>query len=241
MNARALFEAGQLDEAIESLGAELRKDPTDVRRRTFLFELLCFAGQFDRAEKHLEVIARGSREAELGAWLYRSALHAERTRQERFPAGASPREGDTPSAVGGTLNGQPFSSITDADPRVGARLEVFAAGQYVWIPFEHVASVQMPAPKQLRDLLWAPAVVQVGPGFEGVEFGEVLLPVLSPLSWQDPGAAVRLGRTTEVRELEDGTEVLVGQKVLLVDDEPIPLLEVRTLKIGSPAEPQNRN
>lgn len=52
MQARTLYEAGQLEEAIAALGADLRGDPTDLRRRTFLFELLCFAGEYDRAEKH---------------------------------------------------------------------------------------------------------------------------------------------------------------------------------------------
>ena len=84
MSVSALFQAGRLSDTIQALGTGLRNDPTDVRQRTFLFELLCFAGEYDRAEKHLDLIAGGSREAELGAWLYRTALHAERIRQEMF-------------------------------------------------------------------------------------------------------------------------------------------------------------
>ncbi|MEW5931176.1 MAG: type VI secretion system accessory protein TagJ [Gemmatimonadota bacterium] len=230
MRARALFEAGRLDEAVESLGAELRDAPTDVRRRTFLFELLCFAGAYDRAEKHLEVLARGSRDAELGAWLLRSALHAERVRQAAFAAGPLP-----PAAPGrpvsGTLNGTPFASLEDADPRIGPRLEVFAAGQYTWLPLEHVASVRVAAPGLLRDLLWAPAVVRTGPGFRGTELGEVLLPALAPLSWRSPDGEVRLGRVTDWEELPEGGMVPVGQKLLLVDGEPFPILELRELEI----------
>ena len=40
MNSRQLFDAGKLNAAIEALGAELRDNPTDAQRRTFLFELL---------------------------------------------------------------------------------------------------------------------------------------------------------------------------------------------------------
>jgi len=41
-----------------ALLAELRDNPTDARRRTFLFELLCFAGEYERADKQLEVLAQ---------------------------------------------------------------------------------------------------------------------------------------------------------------------------------------
>ena len=235
MKARALFQAGRLDEAIEALGVELRDNPADVQRRTFLFELLCFAGKFDRAEKQLDVLAKGGSQAALGALLYRTALHAERTRQEMFAIGELPTTGGPPPRpVSGTLNGTPFSSLTDADPRVGARLEVFAAGQYTWLPLEQLASIEMEQPKQLRDLMWAPVVVKPGEDFSALDIGEIMLPVLAPLSWQHPDGAVRLGRVTEWRELRDGAEAPVGQKLLLVDGEEFPILEVRRLEITPP-------
>lgn len=227
--ARALLDEGRLDEAVEALGAELRDDPGDARARTFLFELLCFAGQYDRAEKQLDVVAQASREAELGAWLYRSALHAERTRQSLFAAGRPPAAEGAP-LVAGTLNGRPFASLTDADPRLGARLEVFAAGQYTWIPFAQLASVRMEAPVRLRDLLWTPGRVQAAASFRGAELGEVLLPALCPLSWSHGDGEVRLGRVTDWEEAPGGEPVPVGQKLLLADGEPVPFLEVRTLE-----------
>src|SRR5512145_989220 len=87
-------------------------------------------------------------------------------------------------ALAGTLNGSPFHTVRDADPRIGPRLEVFAAGQYMWLPFEHIASIRMEGPKRLRDLMWAPAIVRTGPSFRGLELGEILIPVLTPLAWQ---------------------------------------------------------
>ncbi len=233
MTARDLFEAGKLDEAIESLGAELRKDPTDAQRRVFLFELLSFVGDYERAEKQLDIAGQGGREASQGALLYRSALHAERNRQEMFEAQQFPVGGTVPRTVSGTMNGKAFREFTDADPRLGARLEVFAAGQYLWIPLEHVASVEMSPPKRLRDLLWTPAIVQTGPGFSGLELGQVLIPAISPLSWQYEETDVRLGRVTEWVALDDNNEVPVGQKLFLVDGEEIPILELRTLEISA--------
>jgi type VI secretion system protein ImpE len=229
MQARQLFQSGRLDEAIEALGAEVRDNPTDAQRRAFLFELLCFAGQFDRAEKQLSVLGRGGPNAEMGALLYHAALHAERLRAEMFQKQSFPIT--SARVVGGTINGQPFTSITDADPRIGARLEVFAAGQYMWLPFEHLERLQVQAPTKLRDLLWAPAIVRPAETFTGLELGEALLPVIAPLTWQQADPAVRLGRVTEWRELEDGEQAPVGQKMLLVDDEEFPILELRELEI----------
>lgn len=231
MPATQLFKSGQLDEAIEALGAEVRDHPTDAQRRAFLFELLCFAGKFDRAEKQLGVLARGGKNAELGALLYHAALHAESIRQDMFGKSEFPRTPARP--VGGTLNGKPFTSITDADPRIGPRLEVFAGGQYMWLPFEQLQSVRMEPPTRLRDLLWAPAVVRPGASFKGMEMGEALLPVIAPLTWQEDDGALRLGRTTEWREAVTGEEVPVGQKLLLVDGEEFPILEIRELEIAS--------
>jgi len=231
VSADELLRAGKLEEAIDVLGVGLRSNPADAQRRTFLFELLCFAGAHDRAEKQLDVLAGASREADMGALVYRAALHSERTRQEMFVKGEYPRGSAAPGPVSGTLNGRRFQTLLDADPRIGARLEVFAAGRYLWLPFEHIASVRMAPPKRLRDLLWTPAVVRTGSAFRGLELGEVLLPVLAPLSWQHSDDVVRLGRVTEWVELEDSTPVPRGQKLLLVDGEEFPILELRELDI----------
>jgi type VI secretion system protein ImpE len=230
MHARELFQAGRLDEAIESLGVELRRDPTDAQRRAFLFELLAFAGNHDRAARQLDVLGATNAQAGIGALTYKAALQADRLRTEMFTTGALP-SGPAPAPVSGTLNGQPFSSLEDADPRVGARLEVFAGGEYLWLPLEHVATLRMERPARLRDLLWAPARLITGPTFRGLELGEVLLPVLTPLAALHADPEVRLGRKTVWEELPDGRAVPAGQRLLLVDGEEVPVLEVRELVV----------
>jgi type VI secretion system protein ImpE len=228
--ARELFQAGKLNEAVRALNAELRDNPADVKRRTFLFELLCFTGEFDRAEKQLDILGKENKDADMGSLLYRGAIAAERTRQEMFAKKdvPPPKAGD--QAVRGTLNGKPFEDLTDADPRIGRRLEVFAAGSYLWMSFHDLATVVFQPPRRLRDLMWATALVRVGPSFKGVELGEVLVPALSPSACAHPDDLVRLGRTTNWEELEDGQEVPVGQKMLLVDGEEFPILELRSLE-----------
>jgi len=231
MTAKELYQAGKLAEAVQALNIELRDDPGDTKRRTFLFELLCFAGNFDRADKQLEILAQENKDAQLGALVYRAALHAERIRCELFQKKDYPQTGDSdPAELKGTWNGKPFESISDTDPRIGGRLEVFAAGQYLWIPFEHIASIEVQAPKRLRDLIWATAILRPSPAFKERELGEVLLPVLAPFSFQQEDDALKLGRATGWRE-QDGEMVPVGQKMFLIDDEEVPILELRRLEI----------
>ena len=234
MKAQELFQAGKLDEAVQALGAELRDNPADTKRRTFLFELLCFSGDYARAEKQLDVLASDGRQAEMGAMLYRAALHAERIRQTIFEKQDYPLTGPEPeTSASGTINGKPFEFFSDADPRLGERLEVFAAGDYLWIPLRHIASVELQAPTRLRDLLWIPAIVRTGASFKGKELGEVLLPVLSPLSWKHPDNQVRLGRATDWQDDGAGKVVPIGQKMYAVDDDEIPLLEIRKLEFAA--------
>jgi type VI secretion system protein ImpE len=233
MNPQELYRAGRLADAIKALSGELRNDPGDIRGRTFLFELLCFAGEYERADKQLEVLAQAGPTSEMGVLLYRSALYAERQRHDLFEKGELPPEKDDESSRGGMVNGNPFASFSDADPRIGARLEIFAAGNYLLLPLEHVASIQIPPPQRLRDLLWTPAAVRTTPSFKGTELGEVLIPVLAPFSWRHPDEAVRLGRMT-VWEKPEGYDYQVpfGQKMWLVDEEEIPLLELRGLEFN---------
>lgn len=228
--ARELYAAGRLDSAIETLGAELRSNPADAQRRTFLFELLSFAGQYDRATKQLDVLARGGTDAEVAVLPYRAAIQAEQIREHMFATGDFPT-GAVPAPVAGTLNGREFLSIEDADPRIGARLEVMAGGRYLWIPFAYLATVTMEAPRMLRDLRWAPARVTTSASVREMELGEVLLPVVSPSVWRQEDPELRLGRAADWEELGDGSFAPIGQKLLLVDGETIPLLEVRELVI----------
>jgi type VI secretion system protein ImpE len=234
LTPRDLFKAGKVREAIQLLTVYLRDHPSDTVQRTFLFELLCFAGEYSRAEKQLAVLSSGSPEKETGAIVYYAALHAERTRHELFEKEAFPT--DSPASPPGELNGKPFTELRDADPDIGARLEVFAAGAYVWLPFEHVESVEMGPPQRLRDTLWAPALVQAAPSFHGMDLGEVLIPAIYPFSWKHEDEQVWLGRLTEWSADETGRESPTGQKTLLVDGEEFSFLEVRSLKFFHAAD-----
>jgi type VI secretion system protein ImpE len=228
--ATDLFAAGRLQPAIEALAEELRDNPGNAQLRTSLFELLCFAGNWDWAEKQLYALSGNERGHRVGTLLYLAAIRAERKRHQMFEKKDFPRDAGN-RAGAGTCNGQKFSSLRDTDSRIGDHLEVIAGETYLWIPFAHLASLEIPPPRRARDLLWAPAAIRRGAAFQGANLGEVLLPVLSPFSWRHPRDEVRLGRMTIWETLEDGYERPYGQKMLLVDGEEIPILEIRKLEI----------
>lgn len=230
MTPLELYHTGQLGLAIKALGEELRSHPLDARRRTFLFELLSFAGEYDRAENHLDVLADQDPKSVAGMLLYRSAVHAERTRQEmflkrQFPSSSTAAAEDH----GGEWNGRPFEYLGDADDRIGDHIEMFIAGSYTWLPTRYIERLEIEPPVNLRDLLWARARLDASPEFRVRELGEVLLPVLSPLSYLSADDAVKLGRVSVWETDPDGAEALKGQKMLLVDGEEVPLLEMRSV------------
>ncbi|HEV2522872.1 MAG TPA: type VI secretion system accessory protein TagJ [Candidatus Acidoferrales bacterium] len=239
MTPQELFKAGKLSEAIGALNEELRRNPADTKARTFLFELLCFSGEYDRAEKQLAVLSQPGKQSELGALLYRGALSATRAREDLFQKKEFPKlvsQDGHDGSVSGILNGKPFQTLVDVDPRIGANLEVFVAGNYFWIPFSFLSSIEISPPKRLRDLLWIPAIIRTSPAYHDKELGETLLPALTPFSGTHTDDYVRLGRETSWEEDENGQSYPVGQKLLLADDEEVPILEVRKLEFTTRAE-----
>lgn len=93
MTAKQLLDDGRLGEAIDRLTADLKARPDDAEGRIFLFELLGFAGQWDRAGKHLDVLGAtvADPQAAVGAGLYARLLESERQRDRLFKDGVRPR------------------------------------------------------------------------------------------------------------------------------------------------------
>jgi type VI secretion system protein ImpE len=105
----------------------------------------------------------------------------------------------------------------------------------MWLPLQHVAALKIGEPRRLRDLLWIQTHVTPSPQIAAMELGEVLMPALTPLAWQHQDDSVRLGRVSDWVRLDSGAEVPAGQKLLIMDNEEIPILELRDLQIDPPA------
>jgi type VI secretion system protein ImpE len=131
--------------------------------------------------------------------------------------------------VSGKMNDEPFEWIADADVRVGPVCEAMLNGKYYWIPFDRLARIEVEAPTDLRDLIWAPAKLTFQGGGEQVAF----LPARYPGSERVEDDEVRLSRKTEWRDLGADTHVGMGQRMLATDVGETAILEARVIELNA--------
>src|SRR5262245_15893865 len=99
MNAQDHYRAGHPQEAMAAATAEVKSRPTDTAQRGFLCELLCFAGDLERADRQLDVLGQQDPEALVGISALRQVVRAEQARQQFFTEGRLPEFLDAPSPV----------------------------------------------------------------------------------------------------------------------------------------------
>lgn len=227
--AQDFYREGRLTEAIASLQSHLRDQPGDQRARSFLFELLCFAGEFDRARKQLLAFAQDSNNSRLGVTFYVAALTAEKERQAWYEDGSAfePASG---GEVSGVCNGRPFKGISDLDRRLGGSLEFLVAGKYHRIAFRNLRRIEMSSPTRVRDLYWRTASAEMSEQLGSTEIDSMLIPVLYPHSWLFEDDRTRLGRTTDFAISSTGAEIPCGQRILVMGGEQIPLLDIQSIE-----------
>ncbi len=88
--AKTQLDEGNLSGAVEAALNVVKKSPTNVPARTFLFELACFSGDWERAEKQLDVIGHQDHAAMIGSLIFRQNLKAERDRLRLFSDSQKP-------------------------------------------------------------------------------------------------------------------------------------------------------
>jgi type VI secretion system protein ImpE len=259
VDARDILRSGDLLGAIEQLKQEVRKSPRDARLRTFLFQIFCVTGAWDRALTQLSVAAELDALAIPMAQAYRAAIRCEMLRARVFEGKRSPTifgqpenwmsllvEANRVLAAGkpdeaeslrdaafaeapeaaGTLDGQAFIWIADADQRLGPMLEAIIDGKYYWIPFHRLQSLTLEPPADLRDQVWMPAHFVWSNGGDAVGF----IPTRYPGS-AEASPDLALSRRTEWQP--QGNWFLgLGQRMLTTDSgEDMPLMDLRSLAI----------
>lgn len=85
-----LKKAGRLKDAIAAATDVVRNKPTDVGARSLLCELLCFAGELDRADRQAEALSSQDPQSAVHVAMFRHLLRAEQARQKFFSEGAVP-------------------------------------------------------------------------------------------------------------------------------------------------------
>jgi type VI secretion system protein ImpE len=258
MQAKELLDAGQLTAAIAHLTQEVRSHPGDTRQRIFLFELLCFAGDYPRAVRQLDVIGHQNAAMAVGVQVYRNVLVAEEARQRLFAEGPCPDLlFDPPPYVSLHLTAlqrlrqeqwdEARSLLEESErtrPPVRGRVDGQPCGDFrdaddLLAPCLEVIVrghyIWLPF-AQIRSLRIAPPkrlrdLLWASATIESPlgPVGEVYLPVLYVGSSTHVDERVRLGRMTDWQNLNAGLVRGVGQRLFLADGEEKAMLEVREI------------
>jgi type VI secretion system protein ImpE len=244
-----------LAEMMGRVTAACRAAPGDASLRMQMFRLLCVTGQWQRAATALDVAGQTDASLALTVLAYRNALDCERFRVDVFAGRRAPLFAGEPDmgsvllaqaltlsgaaasetrakaldlipAVPGLLNNLRFDWIADADARLGPIFEVYLDGKYFWVPFAHVASLQIEAPDDVLDLVWCRAELTL----RGGDPRPVLIPTRYPGSEAAPDDASRLARRTDWTEIGPDQHAGMGQRMLATDAADAALLDCRLLE-----------
>lgn len=148
------------------------------------------------------------------------AVGAERLRQQAF---------DAAPASTGTLDGEAFSWLADADMRLGPVCEAVINGRYYWLPFANLRRIQLEEPTDLRDVVWTPVHFEFVNGGESVG----LIPTRYPGSELSTEPLVQLARRTEWLETLPGVFHGSGQRILSTDGGDKALMDVRLIEFDT--------
>jgi len=133
---------------------------------------------------------------------------------------------DEAPATAGSIDGQAFAWLADADSRFGPVLEVIVNGRYFWLPFLRVQSIAIEPPSDLRDCVWMPARFSLSNKGETVG----LIPTRYFGSDKSNDPLLRLARKTEWKEVAEGTAIGRGQRIFATDMSDYPLMDVRQIR-----------
>jgi len=255
------FKAGRLQDAIDAQLKEVKAAPADQGKRLFLFDLLAFAGDLDRAQRQIDAVTYSDVELDAAVATYRKLLDAERLRRRLFSEGLTPKFfAEPPAAV--QLRLDAVNRVREGGGSEAAELlakaaeaGVTPAGTLNDKPFTslrdcddvfgdilevlaHGAYYWVPLGQVEAITMNAPKaprdLLWVPARLEKHEAaGNVHLPALYPGSYEHADNLVKLGRLTDWKSTSGGPVVGVGLRTFLVDDDALSLLEWRTLVLGS--------
>ena len=266
MNADSLYRAGQLQAAIDAQIQAVKAAPADKGKRLFLFELLAFAGDLDRARRQIDVVSYDELELEAQVLDYKKLLDAEQLRRRLFSEGLKP-EFFAPPSEHVHLRLEAVNRLRENNVAEAGALLV-RAGDLTPALKGHLNDKPFASLRDCDDLFasvlevmargvyyWVPldqvAALSVNPPkfprdlvwiparleMKDNAAGNVFLPALYARSHEHPDNQVKLGRLTDWQGPDSGPVFGVGLRTFLADDDPIPLLEWRQLEITETIPP----
>jgi len=261
MTAQEMWDAGRLEDAIQAAYNEVKSKPTDVSCRHRLAILLCFNGEFQKADRQLEILSTMSPDVAVGVALSRQLLRAELSRLEFHTAGRVPEFIDEPSDL---LKLHLRASICARDGKQleAAELLATAEGQRPQVSgicddaqFEDLRDLDdlvapvLEALSSTGKYYWIPFSELISADMAPPETlfdllwrpvrlsmqkgpdGLVYLPTLYAGSAQDDQETIRMGRATDWLAGEDAPVRGRGLRMLMVGDEARSILDINRLEI----------
>lgn len=256
---KELFDQGKLKAAIDALNAEIKANPADTKRRAFLGELLCFAGEVDRADRTFDIISQQNAEAAVPIAWVRHLVRAELSRREVWRDGRVPEFiGDPPVWMKKALQSIALRRSGDIAGAAKAIAEAEASRPQVkgtcddaafddWRDADDTTAGFMEVLTATGKYYWVPFGRIQELTFEKpattldllwrrcrIEVsdgpqGEVFIPALYPDSDKSDDDSMRLGRATDWLEGEGGMVRGVGQRCFLVGDDLKSIMEIESL------------
>lgn len=155
--------------------------------------------------------------------------------QGRFPEAESlrGRAFEAADTSTGTIDGEAFAWIADADSRLGPVCEAIINGRYYWVPFSRLRKVVIDAPEDLRDLVWMPAHFEFDDGGDTV----ALIPTRYPGSEVSENTQIVLARTTVWNEKAPGVYHGLGQRLIATDSGEKALMDIREILFDATPAP----
>jgi type VI secretion system protein ImpE len=263
MNAKDLIRAGRLSEARTQLTEEVKSAPSDFHSRTLLFQLLCFFGEWDKAERHLEAISAQDVKAEIGMRVYKNLIHAEKERRNVTKLARRPSfVTETPpflemylaaweKLIGNKTEeaSELYAQIESVRPGVSGTLngknfdgfrdlDTFLSCFLEAIVHERYVWIPF---ESMRELSVSPPKTLFDllwskanvTTWEGFSVN-CYLPVLYPDSFLHEDDRVKLGRMTEWTSLGESFFKGMGQHIFQIGEEEIALLEIRDIVFNLP-------
>ena len=262
--AKELLDGGDLEGAIQQLTLDVKSNTLDEQLRTSLFELLCFAGDFERAERQLDVIGHQSAKAEIGVQVYRNNIKAEVARRRLFSDGLHPHFLNEPPAYV-DLHLDAVNRIREGNLREARDLLDRAeeerpafGGKFNGREFKDFRDYNDLVGPVLElivrdEYVWLPIeqirriemnepqqlrdLMWTPARIEADDgtIGEVFIPALYPDSSGHPSDQVKLGRMTDWKEVGEDVCLPVGLRLFLIDGDDKAILEVRSVEFSSAA------
>jgi type VI secretion system protein ImpE len=90
METKELLKAGRLAEARLQIVDEVKASPAETGKRTLLFQIHALYGEWDKADRDLDLIAAGNVKAVAGVQIYKNIVAAEKERLNVFRNAAPP-------------------------------------------------------------------------------------------------------------------------------------------------------